>query len=147
MVLQKIIKIAGNQRVKGNYFRLSLDSGVLANAEVKHREPSSATASSHDAIDIKLQYVRSAVDTFMMFQRYREALSFLRREISEAGGIESPLGQRIDALLRDIKGQMASMGVSEELSEGNAKPALASERSIEDERSVVTPLRQRNRLK
>src|SRR3989338_6574009 len=32
MALQKIIKIVGNQWVKGNYFRLSLDSGVLARA-------------------------------------------------------------------------------------------------------------------
>lgn len=122
-----------------------MDSGVLTHGEAR---PSSAMAGgAHDAIDIKLQYVRSAVDTFMMFQRYREALSFLRREISEAGGIESPLGQRIDALLRDTKAQMDSMGVSEAVPDGSAKPALASERSIDDERSVVTPLRQRNRLK
>lgn len=93
-----------------------------------------------ESMDIKLQYVRSAVDTFLLFQRYNEALAFIRREIFEAGH-DSALGHRLDGLYRETKDHLHSLGIDETLPTGEAKIELASARREIDDKQVVTPLR------
>lgn len=77
---------------------------------VKKNEAAQAEVSAADSVELKLQYVRTAVDTFLLFQRYREALEFLQRELHVAGGEQSALGQRIVAIDRETRAHLGSIG-------------------------------------
>jgi hypothetical protein len=103
-------------------------------------EPHNEAPNTAESMDIKLQYVRSAVDTFLLFQRYNEALAFIRREIFEAGH-DSPLGHRLDGLHRETKAHLQSLGIEESIPTGEPKVELASSHRELDDKHVVTPLR------
>ncbi len=116
------------------------ERSIPISGEWRHQEATPEPPNAAESMEIKLQYVRSAVDTFLLFQRYGEALAFIRREIFEAGH-DSPLGHRLDALYRETKTHLQSLGIEESVPSGEPKIEVASQRPVNDDHPVVTPLR------